>query len=169
MELIASDLLSADAEAIVNASNRELRLGGGVSGAIREAAWPSLQTALNRMAAQRVLQDGDCVLTAAHGLPRFGWIIHAVAATGTSEVVRRAILNVLAICGEHGIRSVAFPALGAGAGGMPMEECARVFGETLSSLDKPQGPGVSVHVITRSDFNTFAHVFQQCFCDEAES
>lgn len=169
LELVASDLLSADTEAIVNASNRELRLGGGVSGAIREAAWPSLQAALNRLAAQRVLQDGDCVLTGAHGIPRIRGIIHAVAATGTSEVLRRAILNVIAACGEHGIRSVAFPALGTGAGGMPMEECARTFGEILSDLAKPQGPDVSVHVITRSDFKTFADVFQQCFCDESAS
>lgn len=99
-------------------------------------------------------------VTGAHGIPGIHAIIHAAAAAGTAEVVTSAILNALALCREHGIRSVAFPALGAGAGGMPIEECARVFGQTLSGQSKCPGPRVEVHLITRSGFETFVRVFE---------
>ena len=121
LEFVVADIVRVRADAIVNASNPTLKLGGGVSGAIRDAADPSLQAELNRLTARGPLADGAVAITEGFGLPCARRIIHAVVVKGTTEVVTTAVCNTLCLCDREGLASVALPALGAGTGGLPLE------------------------------------------------
>lgn len=71
------DICAVRADAIVNASNTQLRLGGGVSAAIRDACGPTLAAEMAALANRRPLADGDAVVTGSHGLQTARHIIHA--------------------------------------------------------------------------------------------
>ena len=121
------DLTRIDSDAIVNAANTELRLGAGVAGAIREAGGPSIQDECDR---HGPLPLGAVALTGGGRLPaRF--VIHAaVLALGSApsdESVRDAARNSLELAARHGLRSIAFPALGTGVGGFSMQRCAEIL------------------------------------------
>ena len=126
VEAIVGDITKADTEAIVNAANSQLWMGGGVAGAIKRAAGNSVE--LEAMAQGPIL-PGQAVVTSAGSLPApIRWIIHA-ATMGpdlqTSELlVRQATAAALAAADRVGARSIALPALGTGVGGFPMERAA---------------------------------------------
>jgi len=117
----------SDCEAVVNAANAELRPGGGVAGAIHQAAGPALYQECRSMAP---IRTGDAVITGAHGLPN-RYIIHVLGPVyNLSEdpalELDRAYQNALYIAEDHRVSSVAFPALSTGAFGYPMPEAAEV-------------------------------------------
>ena len=121
------DLLDQPVEVIVNAWNRNvipwwLLLPQGVSGAIKRRAGYGPFRELSR---KGILPLGGAVLTGAGRLP-FRGIIH-VAGIGlrwrSSEAsIRASVRNALALAGEHGFRSIAFPLIGAGTGGGHAEQ-----------------------------------------------
>jgi O-acetyl-ADP-ribose deacetylase (regulator of RNase III) len=115
------DLLAIRADAIVNASNPALKLGGVVSGAIREAAHPALQAELARLASRRTLGPGEAVMTDAFGLQNCRRIVHAVTVGGRAEDIRAAIRNALELCDHEHLTSLGVPALGTGTGGLSVE------------------------------------------------
>jgi O-acetyl-ADP-ribose deacetylase len=116
------DITAVGADAIVNASNTSLRLGGGVSAAIRQACGPGLGPEMASIARRHPLGDGDAVVTGTYGLKTASYIIHVASAAGDPGTVRRSLQNVLRLCTERGFRTVAMPALGTGTGGMPMTQ-----------------------------------------------
>lgn len=120
--LAEGDILSMPVDAVVNASNRMLRLGAGVSGAIGRAAKPSLQAELRRLAGAEGVAPGDGVCTGAHGIPGLQGIVHVNAVSGAPEVVRAAAARALALAEEAGFASLAIPLLGTGTGGLAVEE-----------------------------------------------
>ncbi|WP_419787343.1 macro domain-containing protein [Pseudodesulfovibrio sp.] len=132
------DLTTFEADAIVNAANSRLAGGGGVDGAIHHAA--GLQE-LQRACAATIaeigsLPAGEAVITPGFNLPaRF--IIHTVGPVwhgGTSrepELLRNAYLNSLKLAHEHGLHTVAFPAISCGVYGYPVAQAARVALEAL--------------------------------------
>lgn len=126
-----ANIIEVKAEAIVNASNRNFKLGGGVSGSIKRAANPNLQTVLNKLAFNNPIQDGDVVLTESFGIQGIKYIIHAAAVTGTVDVLRRSLTNIFELCEQKMIKSVAIPALGTGVGGLDLNKCAEVFLKVL--------------------------------------
>ena len=160
--LMMGDITETVADAIVNAANTELKLGGGVSGAIREAAGSELQYELNRLAASGLIAPGEVVVTQGYGIRSTRYIIHAATSLGTEEVVRRGIRNVLRTCDAKGLQSVAFPALGAGSGGLPIDHCARLFREELTAYLRAGGSHLDCIVLvlwTKSDFDAIVNVF----------
>ena len=113
------DLSREEADALVNASNTHLKLGGGVSGALARAAGPELQALmLNQLRLHSELEPGDAVTTQATGALRCRLVIHAATVTGTEAVVKRGLENVLAECERLNVEHVAIPALGTGVGGL---------------------------------------------------
>jgi O-acetyl-ADP-ribose deacetylase (regulator of RNase III) len=163
--LMMGDITEPPVDAIVNAANTELKLGGGVSGAIREAAGSELQYELNRLAESGPIAPGDVVVTQGYGIRSARYILHAATSLGTEEVVRRGIRNALHTCDAKGLRSVAFPALGAGSGGLPIGQCARLFREELTAYLRGSGkPLARILVVlwTKSDFDAFAEAFDSC-------
>ena len=160
--LMMGDITESPVDAIVNAANTELKLGGGVSGAIREAAGGELQNELNRLAASGSIAPGDVVVTPGYGIRSARYILHAATSLGTEEVVRRGIRNALCTCDAKGLRSVAFPALGAGSGGLPIGRCARLFQEELTAYLTDAGKHLDRVLLvlwTRNDFDVFLMVF----------
>jgi O-acetyl-ADP-ribose deacetylase (regulator of RNase III) len=129
IEAVVGDITKADTEAIVNAANSQLWMGGGVAGAIKRAAGNAVE---QEAMAQGPIRPGEAVVTSAGSLPApIRWVIHA-ATMGpdlqTSEnLVRQATAAALAAAQEVGSKSIALPAMGTGVGGFSMERAADVM------------------------------------------
>jgi O-acetyl-ADP-ribose deacetylase (regulator of RNase III) len=125
------DLTDAQVDAIVNAANNDLILGGGVAGAIRAKGGPSIQAECDKLGP---IPIGEAVLTGA-GKLRAHYVIHAASMQlggRTSEVaLRNSTRNSLKRAAEQGLKSIAFPAIGTGIAGFPIERCAVVMLEEI--------------------------------------
>jgi O-acetyl-ADP-ribose deacetylase (regulator of RNase III) len=132
------DLTEADVDAIVNAANNDLMLGGGVAGAIRSRGGPSIQAECDKIGPIRV---GEAAITGAGRLPA-RHVIHAASmrlGERTSESgLRDATRNALRLAAERGLKSIAFPAVGTGIAGFPLERCAEVM--LAEARDHLRGP-----------------------------
>jgi len=114
------------ADVLVNASNTVLQLGTGVSGAIRRAAAPELQEEMHRYAP---IPWGSVAITEPYGLP-CSYLFHAAVidrnhVTGPA-VLRACLANVFLRADELGVKSIALPALGTGAGGLDVRDCGAI-------------------------------------------
>lgn len=135
VEASVGDLTRVRADAIVNASNERLVLGGGVSGAIRRAVSDAAGLA-GAMAALAPIESGDVVETESFGLPNVRIILHAATVSGAAEDVRRAMENVLASCGRLALQTIAIPALGCGTGQLEVSVFAGIARETVEAHAK---------------------------------
>ena len=130
---IQGDITSQEGlDAIVNAANARLLLGGGVAGAIHRAAGPGLAEECRALAP---IRPGEAVITSGHGLPN-PYVIHCLGPVyGSDEPSDRLLAdcyrNALRLAEENRLTSVAFPAISTGAFGYPMREAARVAFETI--------------------------------------
>jgi len=133
IELMEGDITSLAVDAIVNAANDQLILGGGVAGAIREKGGPSIQKECDLIGGTFV---GGAVLTNAGNLPA-RYVIHAVGprmGEGDEEdKLKNATLNSLKIASEKELKTLAFPALSTGIFGYSEEHCARSMLTTVSA------------------------------------
>ena len=132
LELVEGDITQQDTEAIVNAANSSLLGGGGVDGAIHRAAGPELLAECRTLGGCPV---GEARITRGYRL-KAKYVIHAVGPIyrGTpedAELLASAHRYALRLASEHGITSVAFPAISTGAYGYPMEEAAPVALRTV--------------------------------------
>ena len=129
IEVVIGDITGLEVEAIVNAANAQLWMGGGVAGAIKRAAGEVVE---HEAMAQGPIQPGESVVSSAGNLPApIRWVIHA-ATMGpdlrTSEAfIRAATRSALEAATRIGARSVAFPALGTGVGGFSMRRSAEIM------------------------------------------
>jgi O-acetyl-ADP-ribose deacetylase (regulator of RNase III) len=128
IEIHQGDITRLALDAIVNAANEQLLPGGGVCGAIHRAAGPKLAEACRALGRCRT---GSAVITPGFDLPA-KHVIHAVGPVwhggtqGEAELLAGAYRSSLALCREHGLRSVAFPAISTGIYGYPLEAAAQV-------------------------------------------
>ena len=127
LELVEGDITDLDVEAIVNAANEILVLGGGVAGTIKRRGGPSVQEECRRIGSTGV---GTAVITGA-GKMKFRHVIHAVGPKmGEGDEDRKlsaAVRSSLALADRHGLKSVAIPAISTGNYGFPVERCARIL------------------------------------------
>ena len=138
LELTTGDITAQDGfDAIVNAANAQLRIGGGVAGAIHRAAGPGLEEETRPLAP---IEPGDAVITSGHDLPN-PHVIHALGPVygrdePSDELLASCYREALARAEENGLASVAFPALSTGAFGYPMDEAAEVaLGAVLDAME----------------------------------
>ncbi len=127
IEVYQGDITQLELDALVNAANNRLWMGGGVAGALKRAGGKEIEAEAVK---KGPIPIGEAVVTGA-GRLKARYIIHA-AVMGQdlktdAEKVRRATRNSLLRADELGIRSIAFPALGTGVGGFPLGECARIM------------------------------------------
>jgi len=127
VELVQGDIADLDTDAIVNASNNHLWMGAGVAGAIKRRGGAEIE---REAVAKGPIAVGGAVATGAGKLPA-RYVIHAAAmgpgvATG-ARYIRQATRSALRCAEELQLTSIAFPALGTGVGGFPLEECARLM------------------------------------------
>ena len=138
IRLIQGDLTELSVDAIVNAANAQLILGGGVAGAIRTKGGPSIQEECDRVGGTTV---GQAVLTNA-GKLKARHVIHAVGPRmgegNEDEKLRQATLNSLRRATENGLRSIAFPAISTGIFGFPKDRCAAIMLQTVKGFLKDQ-------------------------------
>jgi O-acetyl-ADP-ribose deacetylase len=138
MYAVLGDIVKLDVDAIVNAANSTLLGGGGVDGAIHDAAGPEL------LEACRLL--GGCPPGQARITPGFAlkarYVIHAVGpiwrggTTGEASLLASCYENALALAAQHAISSLAFPSIGTGAFGFPIDKAAQIATETVEGFLK---------------------------------
>jgi len=135
IELIKGDIVQQpDCDAIVNAANAELRIGGGVAGAVHRAGDPELEHETRPLAP---IRPGDAVITSAPGLPN-KYIIHCLGPvygrdTPSDRLLSDCYKNALGLAEDNQIVSIAFPALSTGAFGYPVKEAAEVAFDAISN------------------------------------
>ena len=138
LELVEGDITEADTEAIVNAANAALVLGGGVAGAIRTKGGPSIQAECNKISPTSI---GAALKTAAGNL-KAQYVIHAVAprmSEGDEDFkLKTATMNALILADRDGIKTITFPAISTGIFGFPMDRCAEIMLQT--TIDYLNGP-----------------------------
>lgn len=116
-----------DVTAIVNAANAELRIGGGVAGAIHRAAGPGLEEESRPLGP---IRPGEAVITGGHRLPN-RHVIHCLGPVyGVDQpeevLLARCYSNALDLAEKNHIDSIAFPAISTGVFGYPIEAAAEV-------------------------------------------
>ncbi|XSG81933.1 MAG: O-acetyl-ADP-ribose deacetylase [Methyloligella sp. ZOD6] len=128
MEIVRGDITALDVDAIVNAANAQLAPGGGVCGAIHRAAGPALADACAEIGG---CPTGEARITPGFDLPA-RHVIHAVGpvwhggGSGEDEALAACYRNSIALADEHGLASIAFPAISTGIYGFPPDRAADI-------------------------------------------
>jgi len=130
LELHQGDITLQQVDAIVNAANSRLAGGGGVDGAIHRRGGASIMAETDSKYPDGC-RTGSAVISGAGELPA-KYVIHAVGPVwgggdrSEAELLSDAYRRCLELAAEHDCRSIAFPALSAGAYRYPMDQAARV-------------------------------------------
>jgi O-acetyl-ADP-ribose deacetylase len=132
------DLTEMDVDAIVNAANNDLQLGGGLAGVIRRRGGDAIQRECNAIGAIPV---GGAAITSG-GKLKARHVIHAASMElgghTTTRGLRSSTAHALRVAAENGLHTLAFPAVGTGIGGFPLSECADIMlHEVVAHLKGP--------------------------------
>ena len=156
VSIVKGDITELRVDAIVNAANNTLLGGWGVDGAIHRAAGPAL---LEECRGLGGCDTGDAKITKGYHLPA-RWVIHTVGpiwaggSEGEPALLARCYQRCLAIASQHHVKTIAFPAISAGAYGFPMGLAAEVaVKETTSYLEEDS----SIEQVIFVCFNDSAH------------
>lgn len=128
IELLVGDITQQpQISAVVNAANAQLESGGGVAGALHNAAGPELVEACRPLAP---IQPGEAVITEAFNLPNH-YVIHCLGPIYGRNKPEDVLLancykNALALAEENNLTSIAFPAISTGIYGYPLRDAAGV-------------------------------------------
>jgi O-acetyl-ADP-ribose deacetylase (regulator of RNase III) len=131
VDVLQGDLTDQDVDAIVNAANNDLLLGGGVAGAIARRGGPAIQA---KCRAIGPIEVGDAAITGG-GQLKARFVVHAASmrlgGRTSAESLRSSTRRSLEIASERGLRSIAFPAVGTGIAHFPLDDCARIMLEEV--------------------------------------
>ena len=133
IQLIKSDITEMDTDAIVNAANAQLQLGGGVAGAIQKKGGDKIQQECNEIGGTPV---GSAVITTGGNL-KTKFVIHTVGPMmgegDEDNKLKNATLHSLKIANQNNLKSIAFPAISTGIFGYPLERCAKIMLSNVTS------------------------------------
>jgi len=150
IETFLGDITKLEVDAIVNAANTRLYMGGGVAGAIKRAGGKEIE---NEAVSKGPIKIGEAVETTA-GKLKAKYVIHSPTMETdfmTDEnKIRLAIKAALKKADELGIESIAFPALGTGVGGFSREQAAKIM---VEEIKKHIDAGTKLKKIILSDIN----------------
>jgi O-acetyl-ADP-ribose deacetylase (regulator of RNase III) len=141
LELVEGDITAMDTDAIVNAANERLVHGGGVAGIISQRGGPIIQAESDAwVRAHGPVPTGSAAITSGGNL-KARHVIHAVgpiydAVSRPAELLASAVRAALQLTDDHGLKSVALPAISTGIFGYPMEEAAQVMLQAAIAYSK---------------------------------
>jgi O-acetyl-ADP-ribose deacetylase len=138
VEILQGDLTEMDTDAIVNAANNDLQLGGGVAGAIRRKGGPLIQRQCNTIG---TIPVGGAAMTTGGDL-KARHVIHAASmqlgGATTAIALQSSTAHSLRIASQNNLKTIAFPAVGTGVAGFPPKDCAEIMlGEVARHFEKP--------------------------------
>ncbi len=144
LEITLGDITKQFNDVIVNAANGSLESGGGVDGAIHEAAGPELLTACQTIRQTdlegELLETGEAVMTKGFKLPA-KHVIHTVGPEWDPEIkdvqmiqLANCYRNALTLAKSHHLESIVFPSISTGIYGFPIELASSVALETITDF-----------------------------------
>ena len=161
---IGADITTLQVDAIVNAANESLLGGGGVDGAIHSAAGPQL---LEECGTLGGCATGDAKLTRGYNLPA-KFVIHTVGPVwhggehGEAELLASCYRRSLAIANEHHVHSIAFPSIGTGVYGYPVEQAAAIAVQTVREvLPQTDIEQVTFCCFSQHDLDVYRKILEQ--------
>jgi O-acetyl-ADP-ribose deacetylase (regulator of RNase III) len=134
LDVIVADITTLSVDAIVNAANSSLLGGGGVDGAIHDAAGPELLAECRTLGG---CATGDAKITRGYQLPA-RHVIHAVGpvwyggARGEDEALASCYRRAIELCADGCLVSLAFPAISTGIYRFPAERAAKIAIKTAA-------------------------------------
>ena len=160
IRIVLGDITDAETDAIVNAANNELILGAGVAGAIRRRGGPTIQAECDRLGSIPV---GEAAITGAGNL-KCRHVIHAASmrlgGAATAETIRNSARNSILRAEEHGLKSVAMPAVGAGIAGFSMRRCAEILmNEAALALRRKALEEVHFYLFDQAAYDAFTEAY----------
>ncbi|MFO7814722.1 MAG: macro domain-containing protein [Halanaerobiales bacterium] len=165
LEFVKGDIASqSDITAVVNAANAQLRIGGGVAGAIHRAAGPELEKECRPLAP---ISPGEAVITDGYRLSN-EYVIHCLGPVygrdkPADKLLSDCYKNALELAEENKIESIAFPAISTGAFGYPIEAATKVALDTvlekLSELEKVET--IRFVLYSKRDLDVYKKVFSE--------
>ena len=170
IQVVRGDITELEVDAIVNAANSQLMVGGGVDYAIHRAAGPGLKNEIDSQA--KYLEPGEVLLTSGYRLPT-KFVIHTVAPIWHGgkdlefEVLISCYANSVDMALKKGLKSIAFPALGTGAFGVPVEVSAEAAVKAIAEFDLDDDFQAILCCFTEQDYEIYCSTIQRLL-DEAE-
>lgn len=163
--LLQGDITLQDTDAIVNAANESLLGGGGVDGAIHDAAGPQLVAECRTLGG---CETGDAKITGGYNLPaRF--VIHTVGPEyedgkhGERDSLESCYIRCLDVAKEKGLSSIAFPAISTGIYGYPRQNAAYVARDTVYGYLETRGAGslkeIRFILFSKKDYDIYNRTF----------
>ncbi len=161
IRIVQGDLTEMETDALVNAANNKLWMGGGVAGALKHKGGLIIETEAIK---KGPIPIGEAVITTAGNL-KAKYVIHA-AGMGTDlrtdeDKIRNATHNAILRAHESNLKSIAFPSIGTGVGGFPIDKAAEVMLNTAVSFLKSKSNTSIEEIIfvlySENIYNTFVN------------
>ena len=171
LNIVRNDITNMRVDAVVNAANTDLLMGGGVCGAIFTAAGAKeLQAACDKLAP---IDTGEAVVTDGFSL-RAKYIIHTAGPvyrdgiSGEEALLRSCYMNSLELAKSRGCESIAFPLISGGIYGYPKDEALSVATGTIGNWLADNDMDVSLVVFDKTAFKLSQGLQEvvQSFIDE---
>lgn len=158
--IVRQDITRMEVDAIVNAANTDLAMGGGVCRAIFTAAGPAkLHAACNKLSP---IKTGGAVVTPGFALPA-KYIIHTAGpvylandAAESERLLRSSYMNSLHLAADYKCGSIAFPLISSGIYGYPKDEALRVASDTIKDFLTDHDMDVYLAVFDKAAFTLSA-------------